>query len=70
MSRLFSIGEVSDLAGVTSKTLKSWENDHLIPAGTRVGLGKVRVWNEGQVNLILAFASGNGHSVTLPSECY
>lgn len=70
MTRLYSVGEVAELAGVTSKTLKSWEYDHLIPTSERVGLGKVRVWSEGQVNLILEFASGNGHSVTLLSECY
>lgn len=70
MGKLYSVGEVAEMANVTAETIRTWEINKTIPQSDRVGLGRIRMWSEWKLERILEFASGNGHRVTLPSECY
>lgn len=64
MGKLYSIGEVADLVGVTSETIRNWEAMGHIATSTRMGLQKKRVWSEWKVERILEFAKGNGYAVS------
>lgn len=50
-----TIGEVAHRLGISTATLKDWENKRLIPRARRAMLNRTRVWTEEQVQQIIAF---------------
>jgi excisionase family DNA binding protein len=53
----YTVGEIAQLVGKTSATIKRWAAQGKIPQGARLGTNNWRVFSEPEKNLIVKFAT-------------
>ena len=55
----YTVGEVAKGLGISPSTLRNWEQNGSIPKARRVGLNKVRVYTDSQIQTIEKFIKEN-----------
>ena len=63
MGRLYNLTEVAKVVGVCPKTIQNWESSQLIPAASRIGKTRKRLWGELKLDLIIQYAESVGYHI-------